>query len=482
MSLPTILAVAAVVLIVAVIAYAVYNALFGDSSGGGGDAGGSGGSGSGSNTAIHDHSQGDANCAACKNASQPVNATVPEKVLVNFRPKANWKGEFGFDWMREADTGMVGDVDYETIVGKYGNVYATESTAVFTLDKSKYAVLKGTNYNAFPISWKKISLGNTYLYSTAWLALFPKDQCTGNNKKCEAELVLYSEVYMKEPEMIRIDYNKEYFELDKSEVTPKSLGKNNVHVTIKCIKEFDTDQEIKVIPFKTGGEDALAGKLMVLKNNKANRYKANVVFVKVTTKINTVVKNGSTANEKDFLEKYLFQSLTSLNLVEESLNLSADTNFNTKYTLQLNAVSKGINVYLADGSKIHSYLETKLNTLKPEYTSWYKVFFFDENGGYNTTNSTTGAVSYTGLNGGAADIPSKCVALFNGHNTATTTHELLHAMGIYHTFDNDGLYVYKIGQTENIMDYSHQSAYGSKTRTTLWKWQWDKLHAAVSKE
>jgi hypothetical protein len=194
-----------------------------------------------------------------------------------------------------------------------------------------------------------------------------------------------------------------------------------------------------------------------------------------------VVKNGSTANEKDFLEKYLFQSLTSLNLAEESLNLSEDADFNTKYTLQLNAVTKAISVYLADNSKVHTYLESKFNALKPGYADWYKVFFFDEEGGYNTTNNT-GVVTYTGLNGGAADIPSKCVALFIGHNTSTTTHELLHAMGIYHTFDNDGLYTFKIGETEDIMDYSHQNAYGNKNRISLWKWQWDKIHGGVVKE
>jgi hypothetical protein len=195
------------------------------------------------------------------------------------------------------------------------------------------------------------------------------------------------------------------------------------------------------------------------------------------TQINAVAKTGGTASEKDFLEKYLFQSLTSLNLKEEDMNVISDATFNAQYVIQKDPATKAVSSSkISDGSQIHIYLEAQFSTLKPEYNDWYKVFFFDEAGG-----RISGGV-YKGLNGGAKDIPSKSVVLFNTHNTSTTTHELLHAMGLYHTFDNDGQYTYKIGETENIMDYSHQSAYGSKNRIATWKWQWDKLHSILVKE
>lgn len=423
----------------------------------------------------HDHSAGAANCPACQAAAAAVKKTIPEKCLVLFRPGSDWKGEFGFDWLRQGDTALSGDVDYSTIVGSYGAVYATESTAVFTVNNPKYQSLKTAFYNPFPSSWKKNADNTPYEYFTPWLTLFPADQCTGNQKKAEAKLSLKIEVVAHEPETLRVLYNKEFFTVDKEEVSPKTVGNNTSDITIKCIKEFNTDQEIKIIPLKTG-EDQVAGKLMVLKNDKANRYQANIVFVKVQTKINATAKTGSTAGEKAYLEKYFFQSLTSLNLREESLDLKTDAGFNTNYVMAMDPATKAVCTFLADGSMVHAFLENAFNAQVTGYTDWHKIFFFDENGGYLKSGA------YAGLNGCARAIPSKSVVLFNGHNTSTTTHELLHAMGLQHSFDNNGQYTYKIGETENIMDYSHQSTYGSKNRIATWKWQWDALRPNLQKE
>ena len=178
---------------------------------------------------------------------------------------------------------------------------------------AKYNSLRDGYYKPFPIAWKKDKKGDTYNYKTPWLSLFPKDECKGSKKKFEAKLKLYIEVVSKEPEVIRIDYNTDLFKVDKTEVTPKSVGdKGTMELTITCLKEFDIDQEIKVYPFKKG-EHSLAGKLMVLKNSKANRTKANVVFVKVKTKINWLTQEGKMADKKSLLEKYFYQSLTTLN-------------------------------------------------------------------------------------------------------------------------------------------------------------------------
>jgi hypothetical protein len=50
-------------------------------------------------------------------------------------------------------------------------------------------------------------------------------------------------------------------------------------------------------------------------------------------------------------------------------------------------------------------------------------------------------------------------------------------MGLYHTFDNDGLFTYKIFNTDNIMDYTHQKG---KKRFSTNKWQWKVLNPKVS--
>ncbi|WP_159289303.1 reprolysin-like metallopeptidase [Tenacibaculum maritimum] len=69
------------------------------------------------------------------------------------------------------------------------------------------------------------------------------------------------------------------------------------------------------------------------------------------------------------------------------------------------------------------------------------------------------------------------MVLFKGHNTSTTAHEALHALGLYHTFspNRNHPYSYKKGETYNIMNYSHQKQYGYKNRILTWLWQWKKL-------
>ncbi|MEP7279636.1 MAG: hypothetical protein ABI813_13385 [Bacteroidota bacterium] len=461
-----------IIVVVVLLLIGLISALTGDDAGSGsgkpGDAAGGG--------PAHDHSAGTENCPACQAAAKAVKKTVPQKCLVLFRPTAAWKGEYGIDWMREGDSGLVGDVDYINIIGAYGSVYATEAAAVFTVNKAKYASLKTGFFNPYTISWKKDAKGIPVDYMIAWLSLFPKDQCTGNNKKFEAKISLDVEIVANEPEVLRLVYNKDYFELDKQELTPKTVGKYKTDLTIKCIKEFSDDQEIKIVPYKTDDIDDTCGKIKIVKNDKANRYKANIVFVKVATMINGVAKMGSTGSEKDFLEKYLFQSLTSLNFKEETLDLKTDATFNSTCVLAEDPSVNAVLNFLPGGKQVHGYLETKFAAAVPGYDAWFKVFFFDEDGGYMNGGN------YQGLNGCAKAIPSKSVVLYNGHNTSTTTHELLHAVGLYHTFDNSGQFTYKIGETENIMDYSHQSTYGSKNRIATWKWQWDALHSKFEKE
>jgi hypothetical protein len=431
----------------------------------------------------HNHS-GKAACPACATSRTPVKIKIPEKCLVKFRPDAPWKGEYGFDWMREGDTSLSGDTDYRTIVGSYGIKYATETGAVFTASPLvKYLQLKSGFYNPFPISWKKDAKGKSYDYMVPWLSLFPKSKCQGkgNTKQYKVKLKLYIEIVSKEPDVIRLVYNPKFLKVDKKELLPKTVGKHTIDLTISCIKSFDVDQKIEVIPYKKntkGIRQESSGKLMVLKNGKAHRYKANVVFVKVQTKINITAKVGKTANEASFLEKYFQQALTSLNLRLLWLNLKTDNVFNTKYVMQMDPFTNAVNTYLADGTNVHSYLESAFKLKHPGYGDWFKIFFFDENGG-NTSNG-----AYQGLNGCASGIPGKSVVLYNTHNTSTTTHELLHAVGLYHTFDNSGRFTYMIGATENIMDYSHSTAYSNpvKNRISTWKWQWDILHSKLQKE
>jgi len=89
------------------------------------------------------------------------------------------------------------------------------------------------------------------------------------------------------------------------------------------------------------------------------------------------------------------------------------------------------------------------------------------------------------LGGEANGINSKECIMYSDPQEFYVAHELMHCMGLYHSFDNSGLHTFKIGQTENIMDYSHLKQFaGPKTLTQMstWKWQWKILKNSNSKE
>lgn len=55
-------------------------------------------------------------------------------------------------------------------------------------------------------------------------------------------------------------------------------------------------------------------------------------------------------------------------------------------------------------------------------------------------------------------------------------HELLHAMGLYHSFDNESTYTFEIFKTDNIMDYTHLKR---KNRFSTNKFQWKKINPSI---
>ena len=130
----------------------------------------------------------------------------------------------------------------------------------------------------------------------------------------------------------------------------------------------------------------------------------------------------------------------------------------------------------------------RFNDENPGFDKWFKIFIFEEKGGYYTKKNNVW--EYNGLDGMAAGLgttdgnTSRSVIVFKDPAQSTTPHELLHSMGLFHTFDNDGLYTYTIGQTDNIMDYSDISDYSNppKDQICTWKWQWDAIRPMLENE
>ena len=62
----------------------------------------------------------------------------------------------------------------------------------------------------------------------------------------------------------------------------------------------------------------------------------------------------------------------------------------------------------------------------------------------------------------------------NGVNAHTLNHEILHTLGLNHTFpdmDNMTGHLFAKHETDNIMDYSERNS--RKKYPATYKWQWD---------
>ena len=452
-------------------------------------------------------------------------AALEAKCVVNFRPLNGWAGSFGFDWIRQKDTHptlMEGDFMYKNFTGNYGAVYASNAGAVFTSNAVKFNILKSL-YEPFTIPWKVDAAGNPIEYYTPWLALFPENELEiilekstnpwespkvttvdrpTNYANTKAKLHLLIEID-EEPEKIELKYDKDFIKIDKVEITPKTITGGiirSMDIEVTSLYPTKKDLEIKAIASvkdATGKiEEKLVGKLKMLKNDDIK--KGNVVFVDISTNIgNGQLYGFSRSNltffddQKKYLEKFLRQALVVPNIEQVAFDMSVDTPLNgnlktallTDYTIapSVSGLSQRVlnkNNNSSGGTALANFLEARFiaDPANSKYADYYKIFFFGERGGRMSPSG------YVGLGGHATGIPSKSAIMYSNPMAFFVTHELLHAIGLHHSFDNNSQYTFPIGYTENIMDYSHvvqnDPAGGStalKTQVATWKWQWETI-------
>ena len=100
---------------------------------------------------------------------KPPAGEIKAKCLVKFRPHDKYDGEYGFDWLREGDSGQKGDNWFGGIMGKY---YEADNVTVFKNTNSwnnnfrkdmKMYDRKLKSYKSFSLTWKKVGK-SSYLY------------------------------------------------------------------------------------------------------------------------------------------------------------------------------------------------------------------------------------------------------------------------------------------------------------------------------
>ena len=83
--------------------------------------------------------------------------------IVYFRPKDTWKGEFGFDWLREQNGFITDKVNYSRMVGKYYK-YSDEKMVKSIISKNQEALSLQKFYIDDPNKWyRERSFGKTIL-------------------------------------------------------------------------------------------------------------------------------------------------------------------------------------------------------------------------------------------------------------------------------------------------------------------------------
>ncbi|WP_066756684.1 type VI secretion system Vgr family protein [Chryseobacterium glaciei] len=469
----------------------------------------------------------------------PSSTTDIGECIVEFRPRTPNYGKFGFDFMRIGDNtgGGVHDITY---LGNMGTHAQNDYNAAFTAETSPYNKFKGlitTEYNPTAISvteFKKTDIRERY--ATPWLSLYrvPEGRLLVDGTSdpeagtcIAATLKLLIEVKI-EPDELRLEFDDRYFTITGGGATTKaeaakpnssyfSIPSKSVTVTggtagtphtmdieINCIKEIPVIASIKAFAITKDATtnittETLAGKLLIKANNKANRKTKKIVLVNVKTSL--APSGGNITGQEDVLKHALRQALIDPRIKTFELDLTAETSFNNYlHTLPLSAgsalgtppskVIKGYYLYDYANRRenthkprswkdLWKYLNEKLHRAKPEYTNYIKVYYLGSTGGNIKIDGIFEALS------GYSQPGEKTTILFNGYDTnATTAHEVLHAMGLDHTFESkniipsgmsrtnapNGKYTFRYAVTDNILDYSHRVGI---TRKSLMEWQWE---------
>ena len=404
---------------------------------------------------------------------ETVKEEIGTKVCVQFRTSKSYSGEFGFDWVRFADSERTGDIEenrYDKIIGSCkgeGNNFKQKTNKYYKF-LSKYK-------QQYIIPWKKkeaeaakaatLNTGtNDDKKITDYLYVVPVMTLRQGNS---ADLVLNIDVNEK-AKSFKYEYDTELFSLNKTTVKicdkGSYKGENGDTLRITCKKEFSEDKEICLYAYDGQENKSLAGKLIVKANDDKHRYALNVVMVRVKTciKDDNISYPPECSSHKIILENYFAQCYIDANIKECELDLTTQERRTAFLAYTEGGYLKGTEL----PTRVFKYLAKTFNgdKLTSKYKEYHKIFFLNEK---NEDES---------LYGQARKIRSKeVVVLAPGLHDTTCVHELYHALGLYHSFSSLNLHTFEMNKTDNIMDYSDVSDKPIPVVAT-WQFQWDILH------
>ncbi|AWK04000.1 hypothetical protein HYN56_07050 [Flavobacterium crocinum] len=424
--------------------------------------------------------------------------------VVYFRPLLSWQGEYGFDWLREADNGLAdpNDPAYAGIIdGGYRDGLSDYTSGA---TGTAYAHLK-TEYENITITRKPMPAGTpapaiipSSDYYVPYLTLFSEEfvnlmpSSVVNKPKYEVELKVLVEIE-EESEKLEFDFDNTLFTIDKITLQDKIKTTGLVNsadgtVKIKCLKDLTSDKEIRIYVYPKGSatktppqqlmERKLAGKIVVLKNDSTVRIEEKIVLSAVKSNVNGTVRIGAfTPSELTGLYNTLHQALIVPIIVEEKINI---------LDLSSNADFKSGGRYIDASNRLNMINLSTGDTIKPTFQEMRNLFLNNpanaiykaEN--YYTIFSSLMIANYPSAIGCVEDIGVHNAIMLLGRRDTTLPHEAIHGLGLNHTHKDSSpitettrKYNFNIRTTTNVISYA-------PIRTTLWKWQWQIINANIA--
>ena len=419
----------------------------------------------------------------------PVESNPKAKCRVLFRPHDAYEGEYGFDWLREEDSGLANEPAYEGIIeGGYKDGKSDLSSA------EAYKALK-TEYNRFPIwgfgnhgTWTddrgySIGFGE---YFVPYLNLFPKPFCNTVDYSPAPPYEAKLKVLVEIKDIIEFEYNNEFlsidgqgmFRLKDKSICPLKVSDNDT-LTISCIKDISAyqDGEVKVYAHFTNDEGefrkTLAGKLLVCPNDRNNRKEAKIVMVHVKTAFHPGERRPS---DIIALRQFFYQALVVPSIICETQNkngynedIALDVENEFDYTGRGRFINPTGDIIF--DMQLIKDLARKFRDLRisSQYGKYFKIFII---------GSECVGLKYTGMANPVYDSSNnqigffKEAVVFSNRAESSVVHEIMHCCQLFHTHNSspplvakNAKYIYPEKGTDNMMSYNAK-------RQTTWHWQW----------
>jgi len=442
--------------------------------------------------------------------------------IIDFRPHADYKGEYGFDWFRVGDIGEARLVDILYTVQYDVKVHNSPNLKTIRLDndQAKQYFLNNAYKNKFTIG------GSDEIYYIPKLTLYPKgvlpafEHLPIQRRPTNKVILRVFGTINEDIASVTFDVsNPAILKVESGNVqgfTNDGVKYDNGTLTIECIDSANSFTDIEHVYAYANYSDPnklskLVGQIDVYPNANHLRQNVNILLIPVLTKIRNK-PNDQTVSEDctDLLYKMLYQTYTEANVIADPasiyLDLSNDYNFKIKavngveeygkfiYHKGVDPIPNGlIESDVQDGFiyserkengeyTFYDYLRKKFldrGTNRDLYAKHQLVFQFAEsNFDYSERVNPDGTTQPKAFTQGSTSSKNPYVAVMFKEadiDNKTLAHEFLHNLGLGHTFQaqKTNMYSFARSKTDNIMDYNNSNYYHT------YNWQWLRVNQTL---